>query len=124
MDNLNELLNYGWPACTVRIKPAPDAKPDDPWPGVETSNAKMQAALDNCVTWAAGITPPSASEVRAKISAWTAAKPTPEAVADAQAQTELENSRLVKAVALWAAQRFGVSAATARNEIAAIYKTL
>lgn len=76
MDKLNELIGFGWPGSTVKIRAAPDAAPGDPWPGIEDSDAKMQTALDDLVEWADGVTPPTGAQVRAQIAAWQAAQPT------------------------------------------------
>lgn len=42
----------------------------------------------------------------------------------ADRQARFDNEQLVKAVAIWAAQKLGVPLATARNEILAIYRRL
>lgn len=76
MDNLNNLINFVLPGSTDRIAAAPDAVPNDPWPGVEDTNGKMQTALDDLVTWQDGVTPPTGAVVRASIAAWQASIPT------------------------------------------------
>lgn len=72
MRDLLELIDFRWPDAAVRIVPAADATPGEPWPGAEKSDSAMQAALDTLVEWSPGAEIPSGADARGAIDAWRA----------------------------------------------------
>lgn len=82
--------------------------------------------MDKCVN---GLVVPMTAEEAAAVQAeWDArANITPEQLASenqARLLTRFDNEKLVKALALWVAQKLSIAPATARQEILEIYKTL
>lgn len=67
---------------------------------------------------------PPPEDTRWDGTAWVPLPPKTDQEKAAEATQELDGSVLLKAVALWCAQRFGVTPAQARTEIAAIYRSL
>lgn len=57
-------------------------------------------------------------------TAWVQLPPKTNTEKESEAGQQLDRSVLLKAVAIWCAQRFGVTREQARSEIAAIYRTL
>ena len=57
-------------------------------------------------------------------AAWMPLPPKTDAEKAAEAQSKLDGEVLLKALALWCAQHFGLTPSQARSEIATIYKTL
>jgi hypothetical protein len=57
-------------------------------------------------------------------AAWVPLPPKTDQEKAADATEQLDGQVLLKAVALWCAQRFGVTPAQARTEIAVIYRSL
>ena len=57
-------------------------------------------------------------------AAWVPMPPKTDQDKAAEAAWQLDRSALLMAVALWCAQRFGVTPAQARTEIAVIYRSL
>lgn len=67
---------------------------------------------------------PPAEGTRWDGQAFVPAPPKTDAEKTAEAGQQLDGQLLLKAVALWCAQRFGVPTLQARTEIAAIYRNL
>lgn len=76
-------------------------------------------------TWRVQLAAGSSPEQQTAADAFVASLSTDAAaLLDADADKDFDGSKIVKAVALWAAQRFGVSPAAARSQIVSIYKGL
>ena len=67
------------------------------------------------------LTPQEEADLQAEWAAFEAGRT---ARANQAYQDQFDNNKLLRALALWTAQKLGVTAATARSEIIAIYKTL
>lgn len=68
MDNLSRVIRTNYPDYMQSItRWGDEAQTIDLWAGADASDSAMQTALDTCVTWADGVTPPTGAEVRAAI---------------------------------------------------------
>lgn len=69
MRDLSHVLEKGWPGSTRDVKRWDEATPGYP-DAIWTNAALMQQALDRCVTWAPGVTPPTAAAVLATVASY------------------------------------------------------
>lgn len=92
--------------------------------GIPIVGVSVRDPLDRA-TWIVTFQPQATDEQRAQAAQIVAGQViTPATLSDADASEQMNANKVIRAIVIWAAQRFGITPNQARQEILAIYRNL